>query len=71
MKLKYFHPLLILMIPHLIITTCVFVFDHVPQLLHLIGFTIFNIFVCVNYYLGIKAVVKDLKQEKFNSDLGL
>lgn len=59
MKLRYFKPLLYLQIPNVVISTLLFLFDEPPKPLQLGGYILFNIFVCVNYWMGIKAVVED------------
>lgn len=59
MKFKYFIPLLILQVPNVVISTLLFVLDEPPKPDQLIGYMVFNVFVCVNYYLGIRVVLKD------------
>ena len=61
MKFKYFIPLLALQGPNLIISVLLFVFDEPPKPSQLFGYVMFNIFVCVNYWLGIRLVLKDRK----------
>lgn len=58
LKFKYFVPLLTFLIPTLIITPIVWIFE-APGFLTIIGFTILIISVVVTYYMGIKGVIED------------
>lgn len=58
LKFKYFVPLLTFLIPTLIITPIVWIFE-APGILTILGFTILIISVVVTYYMGIKGVIED------------
>ena len=59
LKFKYFIPLIMLIVPTLIITPIVWSLEP-PGILTVLGFTSLIISVVVTYYLGLKAVIKDL-----------
>ncbi len=58
LKFKYFISLLGFLIPTLIITPIVWMFE-APGVLTIIGFTTLIIGVILSYYMGIRGVLKD------------
>lgn len=58
LKFKYFISLLTFLIPTLIITPIVWMFE-APGVLTIIGFTTLIIGVVLSYYMGIRGVIKD------------
>ena len=58
LKFKYFVPLLTFLIPTIIITPIIWIFE-TPGFITIIGFTALIISVVVTYYMGIRAVIKD------------
>lgn len=63
LKFKYFIPLVLFIIPTIIITTLLFIFDAPPSPAQLIGFIILLIAACITYYMGLKRLLDDLKQD--------
>jgi EamA domain-containing membrane protein RarD len=62
MKFKFFVPLIGFVVPTLIITAILFHLEP-PHISQKIGFCILMIAVCSTYYMGIKAVLDDIKKE--------
>jgi len=62
LKFKYFVPLITLIVPTLIITAILFTIDP-PSFLTIGGFVILIISTCGTYFMGIKAVLKDLENK--------
>jgi hypothetical protein len=59
MKLKYFYPLFLLIIPAIVISTIMFMLDAPPPPIQLAGFYVLLFFTCITYWVGIWSVMKD------------
>ncbi|MGD0280197.1 MAG: hypothetical protein ABSC11_12930 [Smithella sp.] len=59
MKLKFFYPLFLLIIPTVVISTIMFMIQDPPPPIQLVGFYILLLCTCVTYWLGIRSVIKD------------